>query len=338
VTYRLDDVPVVDVSLRLAEGTGVCPGARPELILSVVTADAKRLVTRGAGGGNLDFGAFRFESTLGSVQDGRLLVPADPREIQVSTLTVRATPLGHPRRATTLDVPIHYACRFVAEFSARDGDSGIDGTAGQGGSNAAHGACGQDGQDGARGADARPLEVQVRAVQRPGTAHPLAELSVRRDNDERVYVVDPEGGWITIRAEGGAGGKGGSGGVGGYGGAASTCEKHCHPHPQRGGDGGPGGDGGAGGDGGKGGAIRVIATRETEPLLAAVAFANAGGAGGRGGAGGAGGGGGAGAHDGADGSPGASGAIGPVGEAGEPGPRVEIELLDAARKRRAAKR
>ena len=219
VTYRLDDVPLIDVSLRLAEGTRVCPGAQPQLILSVVTADAKRLVTRGAGGGTLDFGAFHLESSLGSVRDGRLHVPDDPRGIQVASLTVRATPLGHSRQAVTLDVPIHYACRFVAELSGRGGDSGIDGDAGQGGGNAADGARGQDGQDGARGMDARGVEVQVRAVRRPGTAHPLAELSVHRNNEERVSVVDPRGGELTIRATGGGGGAGGAGGAGANGGA-----------------------------------------------------------------------------------------------------------------------
>jgi hypothetical protein len=84
-----------------------------------VTADAKLLVTRGAGGGRLAFGALRFETTLGSVQDGRLYVPADPREIDAQTLTVSVTPLGHPRESARLEIPIHYACPLVANFSGR---------------------------------------------------------------------------------------------------------------------------------------------------------------------------------------------------------------------------
>jgi hypothetical protein len=50
--------------------------------------------------------------------------------------------------------------------------------------------------------------VQIRVALRSG-AHTLLQVSVSAAGKQRLYLVDPQGGVLTVKAEGGPGGSGG---------------------------------------------------------------------------------------------------------------------------------
>jgi hypothetical protein len=99
-----------------------------------------------------------------------------------------------------------------------NGLDGVDGTSGTPGSMDPNSPspCGNgsdctnesDGKDGAPGRNAPPLDLRV-ALQ-PGS-HPLLQVSVSALGDRKLYLVDPRGGSLTVKADGGQGGSGGKG-------------------------------------------------------------------------------------------------------------------------------
>jgi hypothetical protein len=77
------------------------------------------------------------------------------------------------------------------------------------------------------------------------------------------YLVDPQGGSLTVKSLGGAGGAGGKGGRGGRGGSGGIGS----PNGQNGRDGSSGRDGNDGSDGGSG-SITVTYDPTAKPFLA----------------------------------------------------------------------
>jgi hypothetical protein len=159
-----------------------------------------------------------------------------------------------------------------------NGMDGTDGTPGSMGStdpnspspggDGGNGSDGSKGQDGGNGGDAPP--VQVRLAFRAGS-HPLLQVGVSAAGHEKFYLVDPQGGSLTVRADGGAGGSGGRGGRGGRGGS--------------GGIGTPNGNSGRGGSDGMdtaaqmvrrvgGGSITVTYDPQAKPYLAVIHLSN----------------------------------------------------------------
>src|SRR6202041_4052176 len=84
------------------------------------------------------------------------------------------------------------------------------------GGNGGNGTDGGNGGDGGDGGNGPP--VQVRVTLRAG-AHPLLQASVSAQGKTRLYLIDPQGGALTVTADGGPGGSGGRGGRGGAGGS-----------------------------------------------------------------------------------------------------------------------
>jgi hypothetical protein len=94
-----------------------------------------------------------------------------------------------------------------------DGLNGSDGMTGSSGSmgstdpnnpsaggNGGNGTDGSNGGDGGNGGNAPP--VQVRITLRPGP-HPLFQASVSAAGKQRLYLIDPQGGALTVKADGG---------------------------------------------------------------------------------------------------------------------------------------
>lgn len=167
-------------------------------------------------------------------QKGILSLPKDPRISDGKLGHVTITVPSHPDLRAELDVPVRYNYGFTSNFSGSSGFSGLNGSDGSDGmsgsmgstdpnnpspgGNGSNGGNGSDGQDGGRGGDAPP--VQVRVALRSGS-HPLLQVSVSAAGKEKFYLVDPQGGSLTVRADGGAGGSGGRGGRGGRGGSGA---------------------------------------------------------------------------------------------------------------------
>jgi hypothetical protein len=209
----------------------------------------------------------------------------DPRVSDGKTAHVTITVPSHPDLHADLDIPITYDYNFVANFSGAPGSDGLNGSDGLPGSpgsmgstdpnnpspggNGGNGTNGSDGGDGGNGGNAPP--VQVRVTLRPGT-HPLLQASVVAAGKQRLYLIDPQGGALTVTADGGRGGSGGRGGRGGSGGSGGMGTPN-------GSSGSAGSDGRNGFDGspGRAGSITVTYDPRVQPYLTAIRLSNQGG-------------------------------------------------------------
>jgi hypothetical protein len=106
--------------------------------------------------------------------------------------------------------------------------------------------------------------VHVRVSFRAGNP-PLLQVGVTAAGQQSFYLIDPQGGSLTVRADGGTGGSGGKGGRGGRGGSGGVGT----PSGSRGRD---GSDGRSGFDGstGRGGSITVTYDPEAKAFLTAI--------------------------------------------------------------------
>jgi hypothetical protein len=280
---RLEKTPVTSISAKLATGTGIAPGQRVALVAALVQPDGKVLLTEGKGGGKVMWNDLTVYATVVEANDkGILYLNDDPRFSEGKSGHVVITAPSHPDLHAELEIPVRYDAPFVANFSGRagsDGMSGMDGSAGSSGSmgstdpnnpsaggNGGNGTDGSDGKDGDRGGNAP--NVFVRVALRPGD-HPMLEVSVSAENNEKLFLVDPQGGSLTVKADGGRGGSGGRGGRGGSGGSGGIGSPN-------GSSGLAGHDGRSGWDGaaGKDGSIRVAYDPAAKPFLDAIHLSN----------------------------------------------------------------
>jgi hypothetical protein len=245
--------------------------------------DGKVLRTEGKGGGKVMWKDLNVDASFVDVNDkGVLSLPDDPRVSEGRTGHVTITAPSHPGLRAELDIPIRYDAPFVANFSGRngsDGMSGMDGSSGSSGSmgsmdpnnpspggNGGNGTDGSDGKDGEAGGNAP--NVLVRVAVRPGD-HPLLEVSISADSHEKLFLVDPHGGSLTVSADGGRGGSGGRGGRGGSGGSGGIRT----PNGSSGLSGQDERSGWSGADG-RGGSIRVAYDPQAKPDLDAIHLSN----------------------------------------------------------------
>jgi hypothetical protein len=260
---ELAKLPVTSMQAQLAGDPGVAPGQKEPLIITFTQPDGTVLTTEGAGKGKVLWRDVSISATLVSVnKKGVVSLSHDPRasEGKIGHLTI--TVPSHPGLRADLDVPVRYDYAFVASFRGPDGTSGIDGTDGTPGSPGSMGSFdpnnpspggdggnGGDGSDGGNGGDAgNGPNVQVLLRLRAGNPALLQASVTAAGHHPWFYLVDPNGGSLTVSSNGGAGGaagKGGQGGSGGSGGAGS-------PPGNNGSPGADGHDGMSGSDGSPG--------------------------------------------------------------------------------------
>ena len=277
---------VTSMQVSLPKGPAIAPGEKLGLMVQFTQPDGKVLVTEGQGKGKVLWSDITVTPTVVTAdQKGNVTLARDPRVSDGKVGHVTITVASHPDLRAELDIPITYDYSFVSNFSGSkgadgmNGSDGMDGASGSVGSmdpnnpspggNGSNGTDGSPGQDGGNGGDAPP--VQVRVALRSGT-HPLLQMSVAAAGKTRLYLVDPQGGALTVRADGGAGGSGGRGGRGGRGGSGGMGSPS-------GSSGSNGSDGRSGFDGsaGRGGSITVTYDPQAKPFLKAIHLWNIGG-------------------------------------------------------------
>ena len=282
----LDKTPITSIAAGLPKGPGIAPGEKSPLVLIVTEPDGKVLQTEGAGHGKVLWKDLHVTATAVTAnQKGVVSLPHDPRKSEGKVGHVTITVPSHPDLRAELDIPVRYNYAFTSNFSGSSGSSGMNGSDGMAGSsgsmgstdpnnpsaggNGGNGTNGSDGGDGGPGGDALP--VQVRVALRSGS-HPLLQVSVSAAGKQKLYLVDPQGGSLTVRADGGPGGSGGRGVRGGQGGSGGMGTPS-------GSSGSNGSDGRNGFDGspGKGGSITVTYDPQAKPFLAAIRLSNKGG-------------------------------------------------------------
>ncbi len=275
----LDKTPVKSITASLLNGPAIAPGEKLPLLVLVTEPDGRILETEGAGHGKVMWKDLKVVATVATVnQKGVVSLPKDPRISDGKVPNVTITAPSHPDLHAELDIPVRYDEKYTANFSGRRGNSGLSGTDGMSGSsgstgstdpnnpspggNGGDGTNGSDGQDGDRGGDAPP--VQVRVAFRAGD-HPLLQVGVAAAGHQKFYLIDPQGGSLTVSADGGPGGSGGRGGRGGQGGSGGMGTP-----PGSSGRSGMDGRNGWDGPPGSGGSITVTYDPQTKPSLSVI--------------------------------------------------------------------
>jgi hypothetical protein len=292
----LAKTPIASIEASLPKDPGIAPGEKSPLVVSVTGPDGKVLVTEGKGKGKVLWKDLTVTSTVVSAnKKGVLSLPRDPRVSDGKMGHVAITVPSHPDIHTELDIPLRYDYKFVSNFSGSsgfngtNGTDGIDGMSGSPGStdpnnpsaggNGSNGTNGSDGSDGGNGGDCPPVLVRVTLrtsrTSSPGSpaSHPLLQIGISSTgHKERFYLVDPQGGSLTVNADGGSGGSGGKGGRGGRGGSGGIGT----PNGSSGSDGSSGRDGNSGSSG-RGGSITVTYDPQAKPFLDTIHLSNQGG-------------------------------------------------------------
>ena len=275
----LTKTPVASIELSLPKGPAIAPGQKSPLVVTVTQPDGKVLLTEGQGKGKVQWKDLQITATVVTAdKKGNISLSRDPRVSDGKVGHVTVTVPSHPDVHADLDVPFRYDIAFVSNFSGArgqsgnnglDGISGISGTSGSldpnnpsPGGDGTNGTDGSDGQDGGPGGNAASVQVMVTLQPGPKT---LLEISATTPGHRRLYLVDPQGGSLTVKADGGPGGSGGRGGQGGRGGSGGIGMPNGR-------DGSNGADGRNGFDGppGKGSSITVSSDPSTKPYLSAI--------------------------------------------------------------------
>jgi hypothetical protein len=273
---NLAKTQVASISASLPNGPGIAPGEKSPLVVTVTEPDGKVLQSEGKGGGKVMWKDLQVTATVATVnQKGILTLPHDPRKSEGQTIHVAITVPSHPDIHTEMDVPVRYNYKFVCNFNGAPGTSGMNGLDGTNGisgtmgstdpNNPSPGGDGTDGTDGDPGQDGGPggnaPAVQVKVALHAGPPQ-LLQVLVSAVGHQRRYLVDPQGGSLTVTADGGPGGSGGRGGRGGQGGSGGIGTPN-------GSSGRNGMDGRDGFDGpqGRGGMITVTYDPAVKPFL-----------------------------------------------------------------------
>jgi hypothetical protein len=276
----LDQTPVVSMAASLPGGPGIAPGEKLPLVAVFTGPGGEILTTEGAGKGKVLWKDITVAaSVVAANQKGTLSLPADLRVSDGKVGHVLLTVPSHPDLHAELDIPVRYDYSFSANFAGSSGSNGHDGSNGSDGLSGSMGSIdpispspggnGTDGSNGSDGGGGEPggngPDVQVLVALKSGN-HPLLQVRVSAGRDERLYLVDPEGGSLTVTSEGGPGGSGGKGGQGGRGGSGGTGMPN-----------GNSGHDGMSGSSGSGGAIAVTYDPKVQPFLRAIQLSNPGG-------------------------------------------------------------
>lgn len=274
-----------------------------------------------------------FMSVGGEVKNNRFQISSDFEDIPGhKAYMICSTPRNH-FAADSMGVLLDYRGLFSFYQDAPDGADGQSGCNGADGANGSESVNGGDGGDGSCGEPGYPgepgyyLEVFCDAYFDSVLHTDLLYVEVKNPELQlmRKYLVNPDGGSITIVSRGGDGGDGGRGGDGGNGGRGGDGKKRIieirdtsgvktiitQENGCKGGNGGNGGHGGCGGYGGPGGRIDVFYTLTAQKYLNSISVISSGGSSGMSGSGGRGGSGGSGGYP--NGSSGSGGSFGSSG-------------------------
>ena len=282
----LAKTPIASIKASQAKDTGIAPGQKSALIVVVTEPNGKVLQTEGAGHGKILWQDLQVAPSIVTAnKKGIISLPHDPRVSDGKDPHVAITIPSHPDLRAELNVPVRYDHPFTANFSGSPGSSGMngldgsDGTSGSMGSidpnnpsaggDGGNGADGSNGSDGGPGGDAPPVQVQV--AFRTGS-HPLLQIGVSAAGKRKLYLVDPQGGSLTVNADGGPGGSGGRGGRGGRGGSGGSGSPNGNS-----GSNGMDGHSGSYGPSGRAGTIMVTYDPQAKPYLTALHLSNQGG-------------------------------------------------------------
>jgi len=275
----LAKLPVTTMEATLPKDPAIAPGEKSPLVVTLTDTAGKVWVTEGQGKGKIQWSDITVTPTVVTYKKGVLSLPYDPRISEGKTGHVDITAPSHPTLHAELDIPLRYNYPFQAAYAGPSGSNGFNGTDGSAGSNGSTGSIdadnpsaggdggnggdGTNGTDGGDGGDGPVVQVWVTLKSGPTT---LLEAKVTASgHKDRYYLIDPNGGSLTVKSLGGSGGSGGKGGRGGAGGSGGAG---IPP----GSDGLSGHDGLDGSDGrdGSDGPVTITYDPQVQPYLTAL--------------------------------------------------------------------
>ena len=233
---RLDGIPLQSITASLNGATALAPGGKAPLSVIATTTDGRTLATAGTGDGKVLADSYTFEASVATVSaKGVVSLPADPRLSEGRTPHLRIVAAGTTAPVAELDIPVRYDVPYAATYAGADGVSGNDGLNGWDGTDGATGSIdlntpspggdggsGTDGGNGGDGSDGAPgPDVRIWIALEAGS-RPLLRVRASEVGRDHFFLVDPQGGSLTITARGGTGGDGGRGGTGGRGGSGGS--------------------------------------------------------------------------------------------------------------------
>ena len=280
----------------------------------------------------------------GNYRNGTFTITENVMEIVNHEVGVEVSPFTNPELTREFIVNLDYRKYFKYNSFGSNGFDGRNGSSGLSGFVYGNGKDGDDGRPGEHGDNGPDLNVYIDSYFDSIVQSDLLRIIIEKRNsiEEKRYLVNTDGGKITISTYGGNGGDGGDGGDGGNGadGAdgrkytvkekindSTEVEKEMQEPGYPGGNGGYGGYGANGGDGGNGGNINVYYTPHTERYLYLTEFKSIPGDGGSAGSAGDGGRGGSGGKGNPNGPSGSSGSNGGRGFSGYCGNEGQIEYF-----------
>lgn len=163
---------------------------------------------------------FSFETTGGNWVNGKFIIDTDFISIENHTASLVVSLAEYPEIADTFSVLLDYKTNYLANFNAAGGSWGMSGHQGGSGAQGCNGGDGGFGQDGGHGNNAPDIGVWADLYfDSLLNCNLLYVYTLNFWNDaESFYLLNPEGGSLTVTAAGGNGGSGGDGGRGGSGG------------------------------------------------------------------------------------------------------------------------
>jgi hypothetical protein len=284
-TY-LNKIPVTSMEAKLANGTAIAPGEKLPLVVAFTDSTGKVWITEGEGHGKILWKDLAVTPTVVTAsKKGVVSLSSDPRISDGKVAHVAIAAPTHPDLHSEIDIHVRYDYNYSFYVSGSNGSSGMDGTNGMDGSsgsmgsidpnnpspggNGSDGSNGSDATDGGPGGDAPPTQVRVALRSGP---HPLLQVEASAAGKDKFYLIDPNGGFLTVTSQGGSGGSGGKGGRGGRGGSGGIGSSSG----SSGSDGSNGRDG-SDGSSGRAGSITVTYDPQAKPFLSIIRLSNSGG-------------------------------------------------------------
>lgn len=240
------------------------------------------------------------------LKNGEFVIEPRVEEIDNHTVGLRITSERNPEIFSTYSVQLDYKHNYQLNLLGKLGENGFNGKSANNQNNGSYGSNGTNGSPGDKGP-----EISVRTDMYYDSVLQCNLLYVIAKNMETEeaykYLVNPEGGSISINSQGGNGGNGGNGGAGAHGRRGASGKiwydtetetrtesgpsgeevtktytvKNKHQEPgEDGGAGGAGGDAGNGGDGGSGGDIYLFYTHDAWKFADKIVANSVGGKGG----------------------------------------------------------
>ena len=167
---------------------------------------------------------FRFYTKGGSWKNGKFTIDPDFTKIGLHRASLVVRSLQYISVTDTFSVVLDYKHAYNLQF---DGGSGMSGFSGTNGGSGFPGSSGGSGQNGESGSDAPDLGVWVDLYRDSVLNCDLLYVYAQNSftGEEFRYLINPDGGSLTVNSRGGSGGAGGSGGNGGDGAGGSDGRK-----------------------------------------------------------------------------------------------------------------